>query len=274
MQSAMKATRLAACTIFAVLASGSGAADRFPLLHAGDDSYTNVTVTTVTPTDLYFSHAGGMGNVKLKDLDAALQKHFKYDPTNAANIAKAQAEATKQFYMAKAAEKPPVIAPEPAQPEEKAVETPPTNRPPGLRLETVNAKRFLGETAPQLLVEKWLSPQPQTPGKFMLIDFWATWCEECRTAIPNLNALQEKFRDRLVVVGLTDESDSAVQLMRSPTLSYAVAIDTQARTKREVQVTRIPHSMLVDPQGIVRFEGSSLVLTEEVLKKLLDTYAD
>ena len=68
---------------------------RLPLLQAGDESFTNVVVTSVTPTDLYFRHAGGMGNVKLKNLDASLQSRFGYNATNAANVARAQAEATR-----------------------------------------------------------------------------------------------------------------------------------------------------------------------------------
>lgn len=247
------------------------AEDRLPLLRAGNDTYTNVVVTTATPTDLYFRHAGGMGNVKLQSLDRELQKRFNYNPTNAANLARVQAEATKQFYMAKAAEKPPVIAPEPE--EEVVPETPSGERPDGLRLATVSAKRFLGTQPPQLVVEKWLTPPPTTQGKFVLVDYWATWCGPCRAVIPTLSALQEKFQDRLVIIGLSDESESAVKLMKSPVMSYSVAIDPKARTKREVQVTAIPHAMLMDPQGIVRFEGNPHSLSERDLAGLLATYA-
>lgn len=251
------------------------AEDRLPLLQAGDETFTNVVITTVTPTDLYFSHAGGMGNVKLQKLDRELQKHFNYNPTNAAKLAQAQAESTRQFYMAKAAEKPPVVAPEPeSEPEPTpTVEAAPTNRPPGLRLESVKAKRFLGTAAPQLVVDKWLTAAPETAGKFILVDFWATWCAECRTAIPKLNGFYEKFGDRLAVIGISDESESAVRLMKAPVLNYSVAIDPKTRMKREVQVTAIPHSMLLDPQGVVRFEGDPNELSEGDLAQLLDTYA-
>jgi len=248
---------------------------RFPLLHAGDESFTNVVVYSVTPTDLYFSHAGGMGNVKLKTLDAALQKRFNYNPTNAANVAQAQAEATKRYYMAKAAEKPPVRVPEPEEVVEPTLSPNPAapDSAGGLRLETVKAKRFLGTQAPQLVVEKWLSPTPATPGKFVLVDFWATWCGPCKAVIPKLNAMQAKYNDRLVIIGLSDESESAVKLMKSPVMNYSVAIDTKAQTKREVQVAAIPHAMLVDPQGVVRFEGNPHELSEPALEKLLATYA-
>ena len=67
------------------------------------------------------------------------------------------------------------------------------------------AKSFLNQKAPELVVEKWLAKEPDRKGKFVLIDFWATWCPPCRKAIPELNGLQKKFGDKLVVIGLSDE---------------------------------------------------------------------
>jgi hypothetical protein len=62
--------------------------------------------------------------------------------------------------------------------------------------------------------------------------------------------------------------------MTSPPVQHFVAIDTKTRTKREVEVTVIPHAMLIDPQGIVRFEGNPRDLSEADLEQLLKTYAE
>src|ERR1700694_3680964 len=46
-------------------------------------------------------------------------------------------------------------------------------------------------------------------GKVVLVNFWATWCGPCRAEIPDLIALQEKYQERLQIIGLTvDEDDS------------------------------------------------------------------
>lgn len=136
------------------------------------------------------------------------------------------------------------------------------------------AKTFLNQEAPELIVEKWLTPEPKREGKFVLIDFWATWCPPCRKAVPELNPLQKKFGDRLVVIGISDENEDKVKSLKDPKMEYNVAIDTQARTKKVLGVTGIPHVILVDPQGIVKWEGfpflSGHELTEEVMGKILD----
>ena len=135
------------------------------------------------------------------------------------------------------------------------------------------AKSFLNQKAPDLVVEKWLTKEPNRQGQFVLIDFWATWCGPCRKAIPELNALHKKFGDKLVVIGLSDEPEAKVKGMTTPKMDYAVAIDTQARMKRAVGVTGIPHVLIIDPQGIVRWEGFPLLdgfeLTEQVVADIL-----
>jgi len=138
------------------------------------------------------------------------------------------------------------------------------------------AKSYLDKKAPDLVVEKWLTKEPDRKGKFVLVDFWATWCGPCRKAIPELNALHKKFGDKLVVIGLSDEAEVTVKAMKTPTIEYASAIDTQKRMKKEVEVTGIPHVMIIDPQGIVRWEGFPLLggheLTEKVVADVLEKY--
>src|SRR5262245_53745975 len=113
------------------------------------------------------------------------------------------------------------------------------------------AKSFLNQKAPELLVEKWLSKEPDRKGKFILIDFWATWCGPCRKAIPELNAFHKKFSDKLVVIGLSDETEKTVASLTNPKIEYFSAIDTKGRTKRAVEVEGIPHVILIDPNGFV-----------------------
>jgi len=57
--------------------------EQLPVLAVDGQTYTNVTVTSVSATDIYFTYAGGLGNAKLKSLSPELQKHFKFDPDKA-----------------------------------------------------------------------------------------------------------------------------------------------------------------------------------------------
>jgi protein disulfide-isomerase len=75
------------------------ASEKLPVLNAGSEVYSNVTVTTVTATDIFFTYSGGMGNVKLSKLDPALQKHFGYNPKKASEEEQKQAAANTQYHI-------------------------------------------------------------------------------------------------------------------------------------------------------------------------------
>ena len=237
-------------------------------LKVGEATYTNVTVTSVSATEIFFIHSRGGGNAKLKNLEPALQKMFHYDPAKAA--AKQEQDANSSALYSQAARNAPApkrpSAPEAnSEPEQEGSEN-------GVPPHPVYARRFINQQAPHLQVEKWLTEQPDTSGKFLLLDFWATWCGPCRRSIPELNHWHAKFKDRLVVVGLSDEPEPAVLRMKEPRIDYALAIDTRRRTETEVGVKGIPHTMLIDPNGIVRFEGMPQYLSAKDLEQLLNRF--
>jgi hypothetical protein len=85
--------------------------EKLPVLKVGDEVFSNVTVTAVTLTDIFFTYAGGMANAKLKQLDPELQKHFHYNGTSAAAVEKKQTEANAQYQAAASASHPARLRP-------------------------------------------------------------------------------------------------------------------------------------------------------------------
>jgi cytochrome c biogenesis protein CcmG, thiol:disulfide interchange protein DsbE len=138
------------------------------------------------------------------------------------------------------------------------------------------AKSIINQKAPKLVVEKWLSDKPDTKGKFVLIDFWATWCGPCKRAIPELNQFRTEFANDLIVIGISDESKEEVSKLLNPKIEYYSAIDMQRKMYDSLEVKGIPHCILIDPNGIVRWEGYPILtgheLTSEVIKGIIEKY--
>jgi thiol-disulfide isomerase/thioredoxin len=145
--------------ILTALAVTARADEKLPVLQAGSETYSNVTVTSVSTTDVYFIYAGGMANVKLKKLSPELQKHFSFDPKKAKEMEVKQAE-NKAKYHDQLIHQPAVQAPDLAR-----------NRP--------AAAAPAGEPA-WLYNLSILLKQAQSENKLVLLDFtgsdWCPWC--------------------------------------------------------------------------------------------------
>jgi cytochrome c biogenesis protein CcmG, thiol:disulfide interchange protein DsbE len=118
-------------------------------------------------------------------------------------------------------------------------------------------------------VEKWLGDKPDLEGKFVLISFWASWSAPCRQYIPELNALQKKYGEKLVIVGVTAEPEKDLSDFAGPRLEYASAIDTKAKLTAAAGVTSIPCVLLADPKGVILYQGHPAALTEKRLQTVL-----
>ncbi|HUA37969.1 MAG TPA: thioredoxin family protein [Candidatus Sulfopaludibacter sp.] len=76
--------------------------ENLPVLRAGNDIYQNVTVLSVSATDVYFTYNNGKGmaNAKLRNLSPDLQKHFHYNPIKAGEVEQKQAQANAEYQQA------------------------------------------------------------------------------------------------------------------------------------------------------------------------------
>lgn len=142
---------------------------------------------------------------------------------------------------------------------------------------TMYAKHDLrGTKMPELKVDKWLKDQaPDTKGKVVIVDMWATWCPPCRALIPELNGYAKQFPDDVVVIGISDEKFEKVSEFASKTeMNYFVGIDEKSQMMNTLGVEGIPHCYVITPDGIVRYQGFPLdekdPLTADKLKQIID----
>jgi thiol-disulfide isomerase/thioredoxin len=215
---------------------------------------------------LYIQHSKGIGSVKLKDLSVELQKKYAFDPAKAARVEALQ-EQSRADFVRSLTNSP---GPKPAAPAQAS--PPPAGQEQGAS--KIDALPFLNQRGPQIVFEKWLGEAPDVQGKFVLVEFWATWSEPCRKYIPHLNELSRNFGNQMAVIGLSGETEDTVRGLTDPAIEYFSAIDTQQRTAGLAGLRAIPHAILMDPQGIVRFEGHPGALRQEELQKLIAQYSN
>jgi thiol-disulfide isomerase/thioredoxin len=89
-------------------------------------------------------------------------------------------------------------------------------------------------------------------GKWVLVNFWASWCEPCRTEAPALERLHRAHPDRFTVLGinLDDNTADASEFVETYELSYPQLRDGDGRERRDAYgMTGFPESFLIDPEG-------------------------
>lgn len=103
-------------------------------------------------------------------------------------------------------------------------------------------------------------------GKVVILEFWATYCGPCLPAMDHLAILQNKFKQDLEVINITDEERwKVVNFLKKRPTFLSIAIDTDKSINQLFYHQLIPHTIIIDPQGYIKAITSPEEVTEEVI---------
>lgn len=109
-------------------------------------------------------------------------------------------------------------------------------------------------------------------GKVVVVNFWATWCTPCCAELPFFNAIYEELGNRVSVVAIHSDlvTDDVAAYLSGYEYTLPFAQDERGNIGKLLGVsTMLPHTMIIDANGIVTYNAAGSLNYEELQSLIL-----
>ena len=94
----------------------------------------------------------------------------------------------------------------------------------------------------------------------VMLIFWASWCPTCKTEVPKINQLAEKYQSRgmdfiAVNVGFNDSLERAKAFIQKTGMTYPAFFDGTETLAEKYRLQGVPTVIIADKQGIIRYRN-------------------
>lgn len=105
-------------------------------------------------------------------------------------------------------------------------------------------------------------------GRWILVNFWATWCPPCLKEIPDLIALHENRKDIMVIGVAMDFGDAQVVMdfMRSMSITYPIVLGDRKIASQLDEISLLPSTYFFDPEGNPAARQLGIISRESIEK--------
>ena len=96
----------------------------------------------------------------------------------------------------------------------------------------------------------------QLKGKVVYLDFWASWCKPCFTSFPWMEKMQQKYKDKgLVVLAINLDKDRNLsnKFLEKQTTSFTIGFDSVGSVPTAYKLQGMPSAFIIDKTGVIRF---------------------
>lgn len=115
----------------------------------------------------------------------------------------------------------------------------------------------------------------QCVGKKVILNFWATWCTQCKAEMPHLQSFYERYKDQgveIVAVNVTDQDkgkNAVAKIAEEYGLSFDILLDEEGYAGMNYQIISLPTSFFIDEEGQI-MEAIAGPMDEDLMEDLIN----
>ena len=238
--------------ILTALAGFARAGDKLSSLQVGSQVFSNVTITKVDATDIFFTHSAGMANVKIKNLSPELQKQFNFD-SQKAKVEELKQAGNKTNYHNELLR----------QPAPKVEDAAGARMPVAAGIYGEVSEQYVsatvtrtGDVSPLTSIRTIDGQNLDFRGHPVVINLFATWCGPCREEMPYIEKyLWQGFKGQgliVIAVGRSHKKEEVAAFQKQSGFTFYFAEDPKLEIYGKFATRYIPRCILIGKDGRIK----------------------
>lgn len=109
-------------------------------------------------------------------------------------------------------------------------------------------------------------------GKYVLVDFWASWCSPCRAENPNVKRLYQQYKNKgfeVLGVSIDQKREDWLKAVKEDEITWLQVLDQNSAVAQQFNVRAIPMTFLIDKNGVIIGKNLRGERLEEKLAELV-----
>ncbi len=105
-------------------------------------------------------------------------------------------------------------------------------------------------------------------GKFVVLNFWATWCVPCVKEMPEMQKAHQSLNPNVKIIGinLAESKEKVGEFIQGKGFSFPVLLDDHGNVSQEYEVINLPVTYFITPDGFVRGKVFGGGLTQKMIE--------
>ena len=105
-------------------------------------------------------------------------------------------------------------------------------------------------------------------GRFVILNFWATWCVPCIKEMPELQKAHLSLNGKVKIIGinLAESREKVEEFIKTHHLSFPILLDSYGNVSQDYEVVNLPITYLITPDGFVREKIFGVRITQKIIK--------